>query len=101
MNMQKMIKEMQKMQSKVMKAQEELQSQSYSAEAGGGMVKLTIDGQGNLTGLRIDPKAVDPADVEALEDLLMAAFNSAIKQKADAAESVMGGVTKGLNIPGM
>jgi nucleoid-associated protein EbfC len=101
MNMQKMMKEMQKMQSKMMKAQEELASQSYLAEAGGGVVKVTVDGNGQVTELKLAPEAVDPDDVEALEDLLMAAFNSAIKQKEDAAQESMGSLTKGMNIPGL
>jgi len=101
MNMQKMMKEMQKMQGKMARAQEELQSQSYEAEAGGGMVKVVINGNGEVTELKLDPEAVDPEDVEALEDLLIAAFNAAVKQKEDAAQASMGSLTKGMNIPGL
>jgi DNA-binding YbaB/EbfC family protein len=101
MNMQKMLKEMQKMQSKISRAQEELQSQSYQAEAGGGMVKLTLNGAGEVTDLKINPDAVDSDDVEALEDLLIAAFNSALRKKEDATNEAMGGVTGGLKLPGM
>lgn len=101
MNMQKMMKDLQKMQTKMMKAQSELQSQSYEAEAGGGMVKLALNGQGLLTQIRISPDAVDKDDVEALEDLIMAAVNSAIKKKEDAAQASMGSLTQGLNIPGL
>jgi DNA-binding YbaB/EbfC family protein len=70
MNMQKMLKDLQKMQSKMTKAQTELQSQSFEAEAGGGMVKVVINGQGVMTAIKISPDAVDKEDVEALEDLL-------------------------------
>jgi hypothetical protein len=101
MNMQKMMKEMQKMQSKLAKAQEDLEQQSYEAEAGGGMVKLSLNGAGQLTDLKLDPEAVDPDDVEALEDLLIAAFNTALKKKEEATSETMGGVTGGMKIPGL
>lgn len=101
MNMQKMLKDLQKMQGKMMKAQADLQAQSYEAEAGGGMVKLAIDGQGRLTSIKISPDCLDKDDVEALEDLIMAAINSAVKKKDEAAQASMGSLTQGLNIPGM
>ncbi|NLB63452.1 MAG: YbaB/EbfC family nucleoid-associated protein [Fibrobacter sp.] len=101
MNMQKMLKEMQKMQSKMAKAQEELQSTSFEAEAGGGAVKITIDGTGKVTAINLDQDVVDPEDVEALEDLLMAAFNAVVDKKDDATQESMGSLTKGMNIPGL
>lgn len=101
MNMQKMLKDLQKMQNKMSKAQDELQAQSYEAEAGGGMVKVILNGQGILTSIEINPEVVDPQEVEALEDLLMAAFNSAVKKKEDAAASSMNDLTQGMNIPGL
>ena len=87
MNMQKMLKDLQKMQSQMLKAQNNLKAQSFEAEAGGGMVKVAINGQGVLTMIKINPDAVDKDDVEALEDLVMAALNSAIKKKDEAAQS--------------
>jgi len=101
MNMQKMLKDLQKMQNKMSKAQDELQTQSYEAEAGGGMVKVILNGQGILTSIEINPEVVDPQEVEALEDLLMAAFNSAVKKKEDAVASSMNDLTQGMNIPGL
>jgi len=101
MNMQKMLKDLQKMQGKMMKAQADLQAQCYEAEAGGGMVKLAINGQGMLTSIKISPDCLDKDDVEALEDLLMAAINSAVKKKDEAAQASMGALTQGLNIPGL
>lgn len=101
MNMQKMLKDLQKMQGKMAKAQADLQSQSYDAEAGGGMVKLSINGSGQITNIKISPDCLDKDDVEALEDLIMAAVNSAIKKKDDAAQASMGALTQGLNIPGL
>jgi len=101
MNIQKMMKEMQKMQTKLASAQADLQNKEFTAEAGGGMVKLTLDGSGKLTELKIDPKAVDPDDVEALEDLLIAAFHSAFNQREAATQQIMGSVTGGMKIPGL
>ncbi len=101
MNMQKMLKEMQKMQGKLQEAQSDLETQSFTAEAGGGMVKITVNGKGALTDLKLDPEAVDPDDVEALEDLLIAAFNQAIADKDSASQNAIGGLTQGMNIPGM
>jgi len=101
MDMQKMLKEMQKMQGKMAKAQQDLESQIYESEAGGGAVKVTLNGTGMITSIRISPEAVDKDDVEALEDLVQAAVNSAIKKKDEAAQSAMGGLTKGFKLPGM
>lgn len=101
MNMQKMLKDLQKMQSKMNKAQTELQSHSYEAEAGGGMVKVVLNGQGIMTSIKINPDAVDKDDVEALEDLIMAAINGAVKKKEEAAQSSMSELTQGLKIPGL
>lgn len=92
---------MQKMQTQMKKTQENLQSQSFSVEAGGGAIKITINGSGELTELKIAPSAVDPNDVEALEDLLMAAFNEVIAKKDSAYQESVGAITKGLKIPGL
>ena len=101
MDMQKMMKEMQKVQGRMNKMQEELQATVYEAEAGGGLVKISINGKYEVQSVRLKKEAVDPEDVEALEDLLMAAFNEA-RAKVDAdSQQKMGGLTKGLGIPGM
>ena len=83
------------------KTQENLETQSFSAEAGGGAVKVTLNGNGSVTELKLAQSAVDPNDVEALEDLLMAAFNEAISKKDNAYQESVGAITKGLKIPGM
>ena len=101
MNMQKMLKDLQKMQSKMIRAQSELQTQSFEAEAGGGMVKVVMNGQGIMTSIKIHPDAVDKDDVEALEDLVMAAVNSATKKKDETSKASMDELTSGLNIPGL
>ena len=101
MNMQKMMKEMQKMQSKLAKAQSELEDQTYEAEAGGGAVKVVLTGSGKLDSIRLDEDVVDPDDVEALEDLILAAFNQALEKKENATNDAMGGLTQGMKIPGL
>ncbi len=101
MNMQKMMKELQKMQGKMARIQEELQDAVYEAEAGGGAVKVAMTGKFELQSVTIQKEAVDPDDVEALEDLILVAVNEA-RAKAEAdSQSRMGGITKGLGIPGM
>lgn len=101
MDMSKMLKDLQKMQSKMLKAQNDLKTQSFEAEAGGGMVKVAMNGQGVLTMIRINPDVVDKDDVEALEDLVMAAFNAAVKKKDEAAQSSLSNITGGMKIPGL
>lgn len=101
MDINKMFRDFQKMQSKVMKAQSDLKAQSYDAEAGGGMVKVAMNGKGVLTMIKINPDAVDKDDVEALEDLIMAAINAAVKKKDDAAQSSLNDITGGMKIPGL
>lgn len=101
MNMQKMLKDLQKMQSQMVRAQNDLKAQSYEAEAGGGMVKVAMNGQGIITMIKIQPDAIDKDDPEALEDLVMAAVNSAVRKKDDAAQSSMNELTQGMKIPGL
>ncbi len=101
MNMQKMMKDLQKMQGRMSEVQEALASTVYEAEAGGGLVKIALNGKFEVQSVRLKKEAVDPGDIEALEDLLLAAFNEA-RAKAEAdSQSRMGGVTKGLGLPGM
>ncbi len=97
MNM-NMIRQAQKMQQDMLKMQEEIERKTYEATAGGGMVKAVINGKNELVELVIDPQAVDPQDVEMLQDMVVAAVNEAIR-KADAARSEsMLKITGGLNI---
>ena len=83
MNMQQMMKQAQKMQEQMAKAQEELAELSVTGTAGGGMVEITLSGKREVEGVTVKPEAVDPDDVEMLEDLIMAAINDGYK-KADA-----------------
>ena len=99
MNMQQMMKQARKMQEQLAAAQESLAE--TTVDAGGGMVKVTARGDMQITSLKIDPEAVDPEDVEMLEDMIMAAVNEAIRGINDVANKQMGAITGGLNIPGM
>ena len=101
MNMQKMMKELQKMQGKMANVQKEMERSLFEAEAGGGMVKIAINGKYEVQSVKLAKEAVDPDDVEALEDLLLAAFNAAKDKVEEASSERLGGLTKGLGIPGM
>ncbi|MDB5107006.1 MAG: hypothetical protein JWP91_4695 [Fibrobacteres bacterium] len=101
MDMKKMMKELQKMQGKMANVQKEMESALFEAEAGGGMVKIAMNGKYDVQSVKLSKDAVDPDDVEALEDLLMAAFNLAKAKVENASQEKMGGLTKGLGIPGM
>ena len=101
MNMQKMMKNMQKLQGQMSRMQSELEEKVFEAEAGGGMVKISMNGKYDLQSIRLDPEVVDPDDIEALEDLIQAAFTN-VKSQIDAeSQEKMGGLTQGLKIPGM
>ena len=96
-----MMKQIQQMQSKLVKAQEELNDLTAEGSAGGGAVKVTMSGNLQIRSLKIAPEVVDAEDVEMLEDLVTAAFNEAL-QKAQALQSQhMSGLTAGLNLPGL
>ena len=96
-NMQGMIKQAQKMQQDMLKMQEELDARTYSASAGGGVVTAEVNGRRELITLTIDPEAVDPDDVEMLQDMVIAAVNSALKAAETSREESMAKVTGGLN----
>ena len=98
MNM-NMIKQAQKMQQDMMKMQQELQEKEYSAQAGGGMVAATVNGKHELKNLVIDPEAVDPDDVEMLQDMIVAAVNQALRAAEEEASSSMQKLTGGMNLP--
>ena len=100
MNM-NMIKQAQKMQQDMLKMQEEMESKEYDATAGGGMVKAVVNGKYELLSLTINPEAVDPEDVEMLQDMVVAAVNEAMRKgEAEAAQN-MSKLTGGLNLGGL
>ena len=98
-NMSNMLRQAQKMQQDMLKAQEELESKSYEASAGGGVVTAVVSGKKELTQVTIDPEAVDPDDVDMLQDLIVAAVNEAMRKASDDAASQMSKLTGGLNLP--
>ena len=97
MNM-NMIKQAQKMQQEMLKMQQELESAEYSAASGGGAVTAVVSGKRELLSLNISPDAVDPEDVEMLQDLIIAATNEALRKAEQAMSEGMGKITGGLNI---
>ena len=102
--MNELLKQAQKMQQQMMAAQEELAQAEVTGTAGGGLVTATVSGVGELTALTIDPKAVDPDDVESLEDLVVAAIRDAAGNAQELQQSAMGplaGGLGGLGLPGM
>jgi DNA-binding YbaB/EbfC family protein len=98
--MQAMMKQVQKMQADMAKAQEELKNEVVEASAGGGMVTVKITGDLELREVRIDPEAVDPDDVEMLQDMVQAATNEAIRSAQELAASKMNAAAGGLAGPG-
>ncbi len=94
-----MIKQAQKMQQDMEKLQGELMEKEYTAAAGGGVVTATVNGKHELTKLEIDPDAVDPDDVEMLQDMVLAAVNEANRTAANDMSDSMGKITGGLNLP--
>jgi len=99
-NMNAMLKQVQKMQADMVKAQEELKNEVVEASAGGGMVTVKISGDLELRELRIDPEAVDPDDVELLQDMVQAAVNEGIRAAQELAASKMNAAAGGLAGPG-
>lgn len=97
-NMQGMMKQAQKMQENMAKKQAELNEQTFTASAGGGMVTATVYGTKKLESVKIDPQCVDPDDVEMLEDLVTAAVNEALRNAAETAEREMGRITGGMGL---
>ncbi|MEK6721505.1 MAG: YbaB/EbfC family nucleoid-associated protein [Chloroflexota bacterium] len=97
-NLQKMA---QQMQQQMLRVQDELGSATVDGSAGGGVVSATVTGKQELVSVTIDPSAVDPGDVEMLQDLVVAAVNDALRASRELAEQKMAAVTGGLRIPGL
>ncbi|MFD2673408.1 YbaB/EbfC family nucleoid-associated protein [Marinicrinis sediminis] len=100
-NMNQMMKQVKKMQEQMMKAQEELGEKKIEGTAGGGVVTATVNGHRKLLDIQIKPEAVDPEDVEMLQDLIIAAVNDAMSQAEELANKDLGKFTGGMNIPGL
>ncbi len=100
-NMSSMIKQAQKMQQDMLRVQEELETKTVEATVGGGSVTVEVNGKKELVKIQIQPQAVDPDDVEMLEDLIMAAVNEGMRKADEMATNEMNKVAGGMNIPGL
>ena len=101
MNQAAMLKQAQKMQQEMLRMQEEQEKKTFTAKAGGGMVAATVNGKHELTALEINPEAVDPDDVEMLQDMVIAAVNEAMRAADTEASNNMSRLTGGLNLGGL
>ena len=95
----RMLKQLEDMQKKMVKAQADLANETVSASAGGGAVTVEMNGHHEVRSVKIDPDAIDPEDVETLEDMVLTAFNQALEKATELANERMGAVTGGLNLP--
>ena len=100
-NMQQLARQAQKLQQQMAKKQEEIEAREFEATAGGGMATAKVNGKKELISITIKPEAVDPDDIEMLQDLIMAAVNEALRAAGDAMENEMGKMTGGLSMPGL
>jgi hypothetical protein len=100
-NMQNMLRQAQKMQESIEAKKAELEEKEYVVSSGGGMVEITVKGNREIQAIGLNPEVVDPDDIEMLEDMLVAAFNEAMRQIDEESERELEKVTGGLNIPGL
>ena len=101
MNHAAMMKQAQKMQQEMLRMQEEMENKTYTATVGGGVVSASVNGKHEVVDLKIDPDAVDPDDVEMLQDMVMAAVNEAMRTADAEAANNMSRLTGGLNLGGL
>ena len=101
MNQAAMMKQVQKMQQEMIRAEEEMEKKTYTATAGGGMVKAIVNGKNEVMELEINPEAVDPDDVEMLQDMVIAAVNEALRAAETDKANNMSRMAGGLNLGGM
>ena len=100
-NMNNMIKQAQKMQEQMLKIQEEAEAKTATASSGGGAVTVEVSGKKQIVSIKISPEAVDPDDIETLEDLILTATNEALRMAEEMLARDMSKVTGGMNIPGL
>jgi DNA-binding YbaB/EbfC family protein len=100
-NINKLLKQAQKMQSDMMRAQEAMTKQEFEGSAGGGMVKVVLNGAGEMQRVSINPEVVDPKDVEMLEDMILAAFTNAQEKVKELSNATISNITGGMKLPGM
>ena len=101
MNLNKLMKQAQKMQEQMAKTQAELEDKTVEVQAGGGKVKVVANGAGDVLSIKIDKEIVDPNDVEFLEEVVLSGVKQAIEQGKDLAQSEMSKITGGLGMPGL
>ena len=101
MNQAAMMKQAQKMQQEMLRMQQEQEAKTFTAAAGGGMVKATVNGKHQLVAMEINPEAVDPDDVEMLQDMILAAVNEAMRTADTEAANNMSRLTGGMNLGGL
>lgn len=99
--MQEMMKQAKMMQKKMAETQEELKKMEFEASAGGGAVKVRVNGEQEILEVKLNTEMIDVQDLEMVEDMVMVAVNDAIKQSKDEAQNKMAGLTGGMNIPGL
>lgn len=100
-NMGQMMKQVQQMQKRMEDAQKEIEESTVTATSGGGMVEVKANGKKQIISIKIDPEAVDPEDVEILQDMVLTAVNDAISQVEKLSEEKLGKITGGMNLPGI
>lgn len=100
-NMQGLMKQAQKMQEKIQKAQDELKDKTVDCSVGGGIIKVVFNGAQEMVSIEINKEAVDPDDVETLQDLVLSAVNAGLTKSKEMVQEEMGQITGGMNIPGM
>ncbi len=93
------MKDLQKMQARMLKMQEDLQNSTFQGESGGGVVTITMTGKYDVTAVKIDPEAVDPEDITMLEDLILTAFQDAFGKVTEAQQKMMMAMTGGIKLP--
>jgi nucleoid-associated protein EbfC len=98
-DMNKMLKQAQKMQDDMLKTQEELAKREFEATAGGGAIKVKVNGKNEVLAIELAPSIVDPDDIEMLQDLIMAAVNEAVRTATEASSAEMNKLTGGMNMP--
>ncbi len=100
-NMQQLARQAQKLQQQMEKVQADLEAREFEASAGGGMVNVKVNGKKEVLAIEIKPEAVDPDDVEMLQDLVLAAVNEALRIAGETTEQEMGKLTGGISMPGL
>ena len=101
MNLNKLMKQAQKMQEQMARTQAELEQKTVEVSAGGGKVKVTANGAGDIIAIKIDKEVINPEDNQMLEDLILAACNEALRKSKEMMQAEMGKLTGGLKIPGL